>query len=170
MSECSLSKSDGRTSTSCARRPTEPLGLRSIALGYGNQFALRARALCGCRTRRTERPIVTKPRLPIRGEAPNPSTTWGAPPGLGTSSHHLGRSAPPHVRHRRGATALPPGPPPPAPRPAPGGSQSEARLPTHRRLGEPPPGLGTSGSRGDASGLVHRASSARGDIHRLDAE
>jgi len=78
MSECSLSKSDGRTSTSCARRPTEPLGLRSIALGYGNQFALRARALCGCRTRRTERPIVTKPRLPIRGEAPNPSTTWGA--------------------------------------------------------------------------------------------
>ena len=116
MSECSLSKSDGRTSTSCARRPTEPLGLRSIALGYGNQFALRARALCGCRTRRTERPIVTKPRLPIRGEAPNPSTTWGATTRLGnlvTPPWTVGSTTRTTPARRNCASPRPPAPCPP---------------------------------------------------------
>jgi hypothetical protein len=149
MSECSLSKPDDRIPTSCARRPTEPLGFRSIALGYSNQFAFRAHALCGCRTRRTEEAD--------RDEAAAPNPRRGSQPIDDLGSHHQAWE-PRHttldsqLRHTYDTGEAQLRFPPSRPRPR-CGSQSERRSPTHRRLGEPPPGLGASGSRGEAVDL-----------------
>lgn len=51
-----------------------------MALGYGNQFALRARAHCGCRTRRTEEAD--------RHEAAAPNPSRGSQPIDDLGSHH----------------------------------------------------------------------------------
>src|ERR1035437_9165783 len=86
-------------------QPTQPT-FRSLTLGYGNELVLRA-------------------WLPIRIQVPNPPTSWGPTTRLGTPIKPPWTSAPPHVRHRLGATAFPA----PTSRPR-WGSQSERGSPT----------------------------------------
>lgn len=74
----------------------------------GNQFVLRAHALSGCGARgsyEVKEPIITKPRLPIRVEVPNPSTAWGPTTRLGnphqttldSQFHHPYEAGPAHL-------------------------------------------------------------------------
>ena len=136
-----------------------------MALGYGNQFALRAYALCVCRTPRTEETD--------RDEAAAPNPRRGSQPIDDLGSHHQAweprhttLDSQLHHTYDTGEAQLR-FPRPPRP---PMGLPIRAQVPNPSTTWGATTRLGNLGFEGRCGRLVHRTSSALGDIHRLDPE